>query len=199
MAHRRSFRGRGISDSQRRKKTWTAIKFATTGATSGEAAFLTSFTLETPALSNPNEIGSFTLATITDPTTEAGDELSTLPEEATILRIRGTVLFPKNLAGTPPSSNLEQHVIGFGVTDIRSLVGGSAPNPIIDADWDGWMFLRQSAVTPVDSEGTVFDVKSMRKLRGGDTFFMTVTTSGGSGSIPISTWVVDARLLLLLP
>ncbi len=199
MAHRRSFRGRGISDAQRRKKTWISIKVATTGAGPLDPEFLTAFTLTTPAAATAGESVVDTLALISDPLTGIGDELSTLPEESTILRIRGSLTFPKS-DGTPSTTPTVsvQHAFGIGVASIRSLVGGTSPAPIVDADWDGWMFLRQSTVAPVDSIGTVVDVKSMRKLRGGDALFVTAETVAIGAGVEVS-WAMDLRLLILLP
>jgi len=206
MAVRRSFaRGRGISESQRRKKTWISVKVPTAATGLDTAQFQTAAFLEVPATSTP--IGSTQkagLALIEDPGGSAtvGAEQSTLPEESTILRARGSLLFPKNTAleGTASSTLTDQYAFGFGVTDIRGAVQGTFPGPILDADWDGWMFLRQSAVAPVDSDGTMVDVKAMRKLKGGDCLFFAVESVSGDGvSTPAGVFIFDMRLLILLP
>ncbi len=201
MANRkRAFRGRGISDSQRRKKTWIAVKAATGTNTAGEPEFMTGLVMSTPAAVGAFESQSTVIALISDPLTGIGDELSTLPDESTILRIRGSLLFPKSDPAPSASGTLQttQHAFGIGVASIRSIIGGTAPTPIVDADWDGWMFLRQSTVSPVDAVGTVLDVKSMRKVRGGDALFISAETINTSVGVA-ADWALDLRLLILLP
>ena len=200
MAHRRSFRGRGISESQRRKKVWFAVKDATGTGTASNSAFLTSISLVTPAMgASVGSTGTILAGLIEDLVTGVGDEKSTLPEECTILRARGSLVFPKNEvdAGGLVTS---QYAFGFGVSDIRSISKGEAPAPIVDVDWDGWMFLRQSGVGPVDSEGTIVDVKAMRKIKTGDAlFFSAQAVSGDSTISPAGQFLFDMRLLILLP
>jgi len=124
MAHRRGgFRGRGISDSQRRKKTWITTKIASEGV-GNAAVFQTAIKMETA--DTASAIGSFTnvlFAAVTDPDVEVGEERSTLPEECTILRVRGSLLFPKTNGGIATLGRVsDQYAFGFGVTDIRSIV-----------------------------------------------------------------------------
>ncbi len=206
MAHRASFRRSGISQSQRRKKTWGSLKIETTASPSTtNAAFTTSIKLRSNIV-----IGASTaagnmrkgyLGLVSEGVSAGvGDELSTLPEECTILRARGSLLFPKTEVGTGTEVDTQQ-VFGFGVTDIRSIVNAAAPHPGLDPDWDGWMFLRQSAVAPVDSVGSIVDVKAMRKIQTGDAFFVAVTSMniGASGAVAAADWIFDLRLLILLP
>jgi len=197
MAHRRSFRGRGISQTQRRKKTWFQLKeFVDASAIPG---FVTNFDLSVAASGQPG-VGTRTGVVFVSGDGTAGAPLkSTLPEESTILRIRGSLLFPKNVAGATATSI--DNSIGFGVIAISDLLTSSFPGPISDADWDGWMFKRGSAVTPVDSAGTILDVKSMRKLESGNAFFIMGETVPGNGSTVTGqfTWQFDVRLLMLLP
>ncbi len=199
---RRAFRPR-ISESQRRKKAWIAVKSPTNaGDSAALALFTTSINISTASTSA--SIGSFTsnlLGAVDAGGTSQGDERSTLPEESTILRARGSLLFPKNLAQSGNDGAVQDnYAFGFGVTDIRSIVNGVAPLPITDVDWDGWMFLRQSAVTPVDSEGTVVDVKAMRKIKTGDAFFVSVQSLNGLTVVTTGQdWTFDLRLLMLLP
>ncbi len=206
MAHRRGgFRSRGISQSQRRKKTWFQAKIANEdAAVAGRSRFATSFNLETLAPGAGVGISEkVAFASIADPDVGEGGEVSSLPEESTILRARGSLVFPKTdiTAGLQQGWVSQQFAYGFGVMDVRSLVEGSFPGPIIDADWDGWMFLRQSGVAPVDSIGTVMDVKAMRKIQSGDAFFMAAETVNGEGATPgvVGSWNVDLRVLLFLP
>jgi len=102
MAHRRgSFRRSGISQAQRRKKTWISVKQSSGLATSGEANFRTSIQMNLPATgASQDATTKVSLALVSDfPGTTPGTqglEESTLPEESTILRVRGSLLFPKN-------------------------------------------------------------------------------------------------------
>ncbi len=205
MARRGSFRrGGGISDSQRRKKTWISLKVDTTSTTPGQATFMTAFVLQTANTGTSiGSIESQAFGAVNEPFTSEGGEVSSLGEEVTILRMRGSLTFPKS-DGTPgavPGVIESQYAFGLGVTDVRSLVGGVFPGPIIDADWDGWMFLRQSTTAPLDPEGTAVDVKAMRKIQSGDAFFASVQAVNGQSGIttPAADWVLDLRLLLLLP
>ncbi len=205
MAHRRSFRGRsaGISDSQRRKKTWLAAKIGFP-VTAGRAVFGTAlrmFTSATGAVAG--DIENSLLASIAPGDVGEGDEVSTFPDECTILRTRGSLLFPKwDITGsaTVPGAIVGQYAFGIGVTDIRTLSQGISPGPIVDADWDGWMFLRQSAISPVDSEGTIVDIKSMRKIKSGDALFIAAqAVAGDNVSVSAGAWEFDLRFLVLLP
>ncbi len=201
MAHRRGgFRGRGISQSQRRKKAWIAVKQANTSVTATGSLFTTAIHLETavtPASSGGQT--SSTRALIDEGIQGLGDEVSTLPEESTILRIRGSLLMPKNSIGVAQQV-ADNYSFGFGVTDIRSIVGGSSPLPISDVDWDGWMFLRQSASVALDSNATILDVKAMRKIKTGDAFFATAqAVTGDTTATPVGNFLFDLRLLMLLP
>ncbi len=200
MAYRRTPRGRGISQSQRRKKAWIAVKSVIGGA-GGNALFMTSNQLPLPAsAAGVGATSTLLLGLVTDPSTTVGDETSTLPEESTILRARGSLLFPKTEFTPGNNFPIAQFAFGFGVTDIRSIVNGVAPGPILDADWDGWMFLRQSAVAPVDSEGTVIDVKAMRKLKTGDALFFSAQGIAGTAAATSAVdFIFDLRLLMLLP
>jgi len=202
MAHRRgAFRGRGISDSQRRKKGWFQLRSPIAGVAGANALFTTSIVFEgVDTAATPGDFDTVLFASVSDPSVALGDEQSTLPEESTILRARGSLLFPKNEVSGTPLEVASNYAFGFGVTDIRSIVSGVAPGPIIDADWDGWMFLRQSGVSPVDSEGTMVDVKAMRKIKSGDAFFMSAQAVSGNAAVtPGGVWLFDLRLLILLP
>ncbi len=203
MAHRRGFRGRGISESQRRKKTWISAKVAlSAGGVAGRSSFMTGLEITTPsgagAIGDTQKAG---FALVSDPDLTVGEEVSTLPEESTVLRARGSLLFPKNeIGGSDPGAQATEYAFGFGVTDVRSLVDGSFPGPIVDSDWDGWMFLRQSTLTPVDSNATMVDVKAMRKIQTGDALFFAAEQVSGTTSIsPAGLFAFDMRFLILLP
>ncbi len=201
MAHRRTFRGRGISDSQRRKKTWIAVK-EQTGATGAlQSFFRTSISMNVAATGSVNgDSQSATFGLIDVGSAPGGDEFSMLPEESTILRIRGTLDFPKNVKGSIAQVVNAQYLWGIGVTDIRGIVNGANPLPITDSDWDGWMLLRGGTLPPLDATGTILDIKSMRKLKTGDALFIAVQSVNGASVIaPAAEWFFDLRLLILLP
>jgi len=201
MARRGSFRGsRGISDAQRRKKTWIAAKEAT-NSLSQDASFTTSIALNTADTGpTPGSFSSAAFILVNDRVVGVGDEVSSLGEEVTILRSRGSLLFPKNTIDVGQSKMSDIYGFGFGITDVRSLVNGAFPGPLTDVDWDGWMFLRTSAVPPVDSVGSVVDVKSMRKIESGDALFFSVQSMSGDSVItPKGNWAFDMRFLILLP
>jgi len=202
MAHRRgSFRK--ISDSQRRKKSWISVKTAVGGGGAGDSSFVTSIQMFTPmTLTTGGSTEDDLFALVSSGQVTEGDEVSTLPEECTILRSRGSLLFPKNVPSSDPTTGgaADNYAWGFGISDIRSLVNGFSPGPIVDSDWDGWMFLRQSGVSPLDSEGTMVDVKAMRKIKTGDALFFAAQAVNGDGvETPAATWLFDMRLLILLP
>ncbi len=203
MAHRRgSFRrGGGISDAQRRKKTWVSLKVATGANTAPESDFMTAIEMETAISGGVFQPSKVAIIAVNDPTAQIGNESSSLGEETTILRTRGSLLFPKSDPAQAASPNLivQQNAFGIGVTDVRSLVNGVFPGPIVDADWDGWMFLRQSTVTPVDSVGTVIDIKAMRKIESGDALFVAAESISAMAATTAASWVFDLRFLLLLP
>ena len=198
MAHRRSSR-RGVSDTQRRKKAWFTVK-EIVGGGGASPGFQTSFstTLTTPGVGGTSTRSVFAL--LAGSGTGADPLVSQIPEESTILRMRGSLLFPKNVPDTGGGPADSQFAVGFGVTAIRDSNADSYPAPISEGDWDGWMFLRQSAVSPVDSIGTMVDVKSMRKVKSGDFFFISFEASAGVNVLnTVGLWMLDLRILLLLP
>jgi len=196
MAHRRSFRG-GISQSQRRKKTWIPFKapYTSDGTLFGDIGLIINF--QAPAVAaqvSPigQAIGFFS-------------DLGEVPEESTILRIRGSLELPKNDVSTAAG---EVHAIGIGVMERTAAELGAVPNPASPegAAWDGWMFYRSTMLPPVEAESSLFDVKSMRKVQGGYAAivvagsYATNEVAGGSGTtIPAIDAKLVGRLLILLP
>jgi len=196
MAHRASFRRSGVSQTQKRKKTWIAIKqLIAAGVNPG---ILTSIELST---TSPGILGQATreVFLVAGGDQTGGNPLtSTLPEESTILRMRGSLLFPK----TTITGGLidTQFAFGIGVTGLSSATSaGSYPGPITDSDWDGWMFLRQSTLPPVEANSGIVDVKAMRKINSGEALFMSVEAVDGGATQDTGNWVFDLRVLLLLP
>jgi len=183
MARRASsFRGRsGISESQRRKKTWTGFVVGT-GMKNG-------FSLPVPAAPDNSE----SLALIFFP----ADGTAAL-SESTLLRIRGTVSIPKSTPASPVNT-----VVAFGIAMVtnEAAAAGSVPNPatVFGADWDGWLFYRSTVLDTVETQAGIFDAKAMRKFNGGTSlvFVGGAATDTGTG-FPGGDILVCARGLFLL-
>jgi len=110
--------------------------------------------------------------------------------ESTILRIRGSLTVPKSIFGTAGGGATTIFKFGIGlVSDTAALITDGIPNPATatGVDWDGWMFLRGSSdQAPVDIQGTMVDVKAMRKWKSGDSIVLvagmaTDVAAGASG------------------
>jgi len=136
MARRASsFRGRGVSDAQRRKKSWLNI--------TGPAVFNASDNGE----QTPNM--SLAIDSVTPVTSSLGrsvglfsdSTLDRLPAESTLLRLRGSVNLPKN---SNAADNVENHAIGIGILEAGAAALGAFPNPATPEGgaWDGWMWFR---------------------------------------------------------
>jgi len=185
MAHRRSFRPRGgISQSQRRKKTWLSF---------GEAGLITAGVSLDPA--NPGVGPSQTLEVKGITSTDAGNLV-----EGTILRIRGSLDVP---ASNIPEQN-EGFTIAFGIGFVtnEAFSASAVPNPATSegADWDGWMFYHANIKGPAESAGEVFDVKSMRKWNDGMTFALIAGVANEGSDPPVNVEIqLIARALILLP
>jgi len=188
MAHRRGTfgRGRGISQSQRRKKMWVNVNASLVDAAGGD--------LFIPALSPAASLTSVFLPS----------SLNESFRESTILRIRGYVDMPKS---TPTALALTT-VFAFGigiVSDEAAGLGstGAVPNPatITGQDWDGWMFLRTSSQIALDITGTVVDIKAMRKWKSGDSliFAFGSFTDDPAGTPTSASCLHNFRVLILLP
>jgi len=188
MPRRGSFRGRsaGISDSQRRKKSWIAL---------GDEASptLAGFFLFPSGIGSPGESQALLRF----------DAAGAFPSliESTILRMRGYVDVPKSILTNAATATVEAVGIGFVTTEASFAVGG-VPNPasLNGAEWDGWMFLRSSSQVSVDNQGTLLDIKAMRKWQSGTSLvivhgFSTQNAAGHSSTG--SSW--NLRALFLLP
>jgi len=156
MAHRRGgFRGRsvGISQTQRRKKSWLA--FSTAGNEHAGVAIATGDTGAAPG----SNLG---VALITSVDGETAGLV-----EGTIMRIRGTIDVPKSTVLTTAQSTVVAFGIGF-VTD-EAGQGLAVPNPATGAgqDWDGWLFYRSNLQGALDANAGIMDSKSMRKWNSG--------------------------------
>ena len=204
MAHaRRSFRGRGISDSQRRKKSWIQVTGPTTGSDGVSA---------NPDIQTPN-INMFILEDLVGGVVDQGlghsiglisdPVLDKVPAESTILRIRGSMNLPKNIVLVNVVTNL---VIGIGVMETGAAQLGAFPNPATPEGgaWDGWMFYRSQQAGSLDANATVFDVKSMRKVESGSSIIIVfgqfVSRSDNVAPQTLDQLAqVNLRALILLP
>jgi len=201
MAHRRgSFRGRGISESQRRKKLWSPFFAPATSVDFGSVG----------DISNTLHFGVTTGPLLTSPTGQAfayafdAGDLQGIQPESTLMRIRGSLLMPKNVV---QPTEIETFAFGIGVMETGAAQQAAFPNPATPegSRWDGWMFYRSTEVSAVDSEGTVVDVKSMRKIQSGYSLIIVMGssvstfTSGAAASAPAFVATFTARGLFLLP
>jgi len=191
MAHRRgNFRGRtgGISDSQRRKKSWTGI---TTGTVPDDLSTPNTVALELPGVSDAElTLGFF-------------DVDGTAFQEGTILRVRGSLELPKNILGAAiVNGEIDtQYAFGLAVINSTAAAAGSIPNPAsaVGASWDGWMFYRTQNQGALDANAGVVDIKSMRKLEGGQSIVFVFGAAGRIGAPGPAMAYFSGRMLVLLP
>jgi len=187
MAHssRSSFR-KGISQTQRRKKAWIDMNVAAASGSdisggSLQPAVIPSASEESVAiLQFPSQAGFI---------------------ESTLLRIRGTIDVPKSLYSIAGGEQ-DVQAFGIGIVSDQAAEALAVPNPATASgyDWDGWMFLRQSSQVAVSVDGTIMDVKSMRKWQSGDSIvFVAGAASSSVGGFTPSPISFSLRGLFLLP
>jgi len=184
----RTFRGRGISESQRRKKAWIDMNagpaFGSDIAGGGLATGLLGAAGE--------QVVALTF----------GSSINQSFAESTILRIRGVLDLPKS-TGDDQAGGTTVMAFGIGIISEQAAeVLTAIPNPATATgwDWDGWMFLRTHYTTPVDPAGEIVDVKAMRKWHSGDAivFAFGVATDLVAG-IAGQSCQFSLRGLFLLP
>ena len=125
----------------------------------------------------------------------------------TLIRIRG--YFQIFLTSATAVLDGFSGALGIGIVTAEAFAIGitAMPDPVADADWDGWLFHHffdvRSARATFDAgdlsaaQRLVVDSKAMRVLREGDTVFMAIeTTEGGTAA---GTSVFDSRMLLKHP
>ncbi len=190
MAHRRgSFRGRsGISDAQRRKKSWTGF-----GVENNVETGLTISTGDTGGVAG-SSLGLLIVSSAN------GAGLGFL--EGTLIRMRGSVEIPKSTTPGFGGNSGTTVAVGIGFASDEAALAGAVPNPAesLGADWDGWMFYRSQMQGNLDANSGVMDVKSMRKWQSGNSLIIVagVSTSlvAGASDQTISMLI---RGLFLLP
>jgi len=180
----RSFRSRGTSETQRRKKVWIGMNaLPALGADVSGGTMVPPDLLAAGAslqvLQFPSQVG-FT--------------------ESTVLRIRGILSVPKSEYGSGSGGNT--FAFGIGVVSDAAAEALAVPNPATETgyDWDGWLFLRQQSTAAVDPAGEIVDVKAMRKWRSGDSivFVAGMTSQNVAGDLG-QTFAFSLRGLFLLP
>jgi len=182
MGHRRgSFRGQRVSETQRRKRSWQAFT---------DTLDSWRIVLNPPALVSAGS----TLALV------SFDGAGTFPGliESTILRMRGMLDMPKSVM-TAATQTIQAFGIGF-VTNEAALAG-AVPNPATasGAEWDGWMFIRTSTQIALDIQGTVLDIKAMRKWDTGQSLVFVAGAETDSTTTGNDLFKMSIRGLFLLP
>jgi len=201
MAHRASsFRGRGVSQSQRRKKTWVQLTGPILDLNGASDGLLQSanMTLVIPAGTPVTSDFASHVGIFSDPV------LDKVPEESTLLRLRGSINMPKNEHSATSTTNF---AVGIGVMEAGAASLGAFPNPATPdgGAWDGWMFYRSQQQSNLDANSGVIDVKAMRKMQGGQSFVIVFGLNKGTpdGSVAGGTsaelMAINLRGLILLP
>jgi len=200
MARSRSFRGRGISDSQRRKKSWIQVTgpAALGDGTSDGQEQTPNMILGLPDATPTGNNFSQSVGLISDPV------LDKVPAESTILRLRGSVDLPKNGL---VAADVENFAIAIGVMESGAAQLGAFPNPATPdgGAWDGWMFYRSQQQGNLDANSGIVDVKSMRKVPSGSSIiivfgrFLASPDGGVVGAVTGLNAAINLRALILLP
>ena len=121
--------------------------------------------------------------------------------ESTILRIRGSIVMPKN-EGTGVLGQNSVFAFGIGIISEQAAeVITAIPNPATATgyDWDGWLFLRSSYAAALDSNATIVDVKAMRKWHSGDSIVFVSGVASDQASEAAGQFLMNLRGLFLLP
>jgi len=188
MAHRRGgFRGRsvGISQTQRRKKSWEG--FADVGSeTLGNR-------LVPPAI-----VGAGSSLQVSGITSASAELIGLV--EGTVMRIRGSLDVPKSSIAAAANSLVVAFGIGF-VTD-EAFAVSAVPNPATPggADWDGWLFFRSNLQGSLDANAGVMDSKAMRKWNSGQTLALIAgQATNDVAGVPSTVVQLLVRALFLRP
>jgi len=207
MPPARGFRGGrrvGISESQRRKKSWIQVTGPSVAANSNTQGGQTpNMVLRLQAISTDQDGFGQSIGLFSDPT------LDKVPAESTILRIRGALNLPKNtiqtLGGTTDFNT--NHAIGIGVMEATAAALGAFPNPASPdgGAWDGWMFYRSAQQGALDSNAGIVDVKAMRKVQSGEAIIVVfgryITNNEQTPIVVLQDELaeINIRALILLP
>jgi len=186
MARSRSaFRGRGISETQRRKKQWVDMNAL---PSLGED-------ISGSELTPPSLVAAGASVRVLQFPAQGGFS------ESTILRIRGVLSVPKSNWNDMPADS-DGFAFGIGIVSDQSAEALAVPNPATATgyDWDGWLFIRTNHTIPVDPAGEIVDVKAMRKWQSGNSivFVAGMATSKVAG-LAGQSFNFSLRGLFLLP
>ena len=132
--------------------------------------------------------------------------LDKVPPESTLLRLRGSVNMPKNVAAAPAGVENENFAVGIGVMEIGAALLGAFPNPASPEGgaWDGWMWYRSQQQGNLDANSGIVDIKSMRKVQSGSSIifvggtFAARSDDQASGTTEANIQI-NLRALILLP
>jgi len=122
-------------------------------------------------------------------------------QESTLLRIRGSLMFPKSEITSGVDSAIS-YAFGIGIVSDQSAEALAVPNPATATgyDWDGWLFLRNAFSAPLEPTAEIVDVKAMRKWKSGDSIVivagLATNVAAGEATIPFK---FSLRGLFLLP
>jgi len=150
--------------------------------------------------------GGTTATSFTDTiATILGAGFEFLLDGLTIVRIRGSVQAFLTVGGTNSGFHA---AIGMGIVSADAFAVGvtAVPNPIDDADWNGWMYHRYfdlhgaTTFNPADQSNSLtfeVDSKAMRKVGVNEVLFASIETVE-SGTATMSVFF-ESRILLKLP
>lgn len=121
-------------------------------------------------------------------------------EDITLMRSRGQIVCRQNTEQPQGDEDLWQVSYGIGVATAAALDAGALPQPIADADWDGWLLY--GTVMPSGGDALwytthTFDSKAMRRVEGGYGLFAAfqATLITGVGTRSIATGFFSRFLL----
>ena len=138
------------------------------------------------------------------------DALSVIQDGATLLRLRGQLIYM--LDTTSALTGGFTGAFGIGIATQAAVAAGAAsvPLPVDEQDFDGWIFWRPFSMKSVTatiadgsnavsvSERVDVDTKAMRKLREGDSIYAALQITSEVGSAVMQVFF-DSRILIALP
>jgi len=107
-------------------------------------------------------------------------------EDFTLFRTRGAFQVRHDLG----NDDLVMVNLGIGVVTEQAATAGAGafPNPVTNADWDGWLAFYSMLITGGSNEANspsltqVIDSKAMRKVHGGNVLLIVAQTEGLFGN-----------------
>lgn len=142
---------------------------------------------------------------------EGDNPLGPLGESYTLMRTRGVWhCYPVTWPNASPG--IVDVAIGIGVAPSQAITAAAVPNPIDDAEWDGWVirkwtyFRLPGPVTGTGAASTIgagssawggvwdLDSKAMRRLEDND-LFMSISVGTDTGEEVVVNYITDLRQL----